>query len=244
MLIFLIMDYNIKSYVSLEDKPHSKIEVYNVEDRSETENELQRLQTEFFRTGKKSIYDKIVSLCTSYTHSMIKKRFTGNHFEEDEVIWYKAETIANIFCRQYITLDMVVQGSFAGMIQPKILEVLYGKQFTGPRTISDTMVSANGEFNILENSKYAETDVLYGDSFDFRLQDAIQQICEDLADSKIDEYQYICSLKLMKIMMLGRCTSAQISGNFKHAMARNGIDLQVLNRVELELNNKMKQLLV
>ena len=101
---------------------------YNIDKRPPTEVQLFALQTKYLKTRDKNIWREMFQICYNYARSMILKRRRGQKFVEEEIINDQAISVALVFMRQYlIHPEFYVKGSFFGMIQRKVFEILYKK---------------------------------------------------------------------------------------------------------------------
>jgi hypothetical protein len=130
--------------------------------KPETEVRLFKLQDEYLKTRNITVYQRIFSELLPYARSLILKKTTGKIYLPPDKIDSAALESTVKFMTQYEKPDFKIEKSFAGILNFKVLESMYG-----PKIIAaDHIVSLNEH---LENGKSKETE--FGDmaeSFNFK----------------------------------------------------------------------------
>ena len=133
-----MVDFDIKHYLEPEedidiDKRTQELreQFYgDMSEKPETEQELFALQEQYLKTRDHKIWVKMFEVALPYIKSLIlkkKKEEERSKWEESDEIASKASTATFLFLSQYLKKPQFEVGaSFAGMINGKILEVLYG----------------------------------------------------------------------------------------------------------------------
>jgi hypothetical protein len=126
-----------------------------------TEQRLSDLQTEYLKTRDIKFYQLIFSELLPYARSLILKKTTGKIYLAPDLIDSAALEATVKFMSQYEKPDFRIDNSFAGILNYKVLESLYG-----PKVIAADQIASLNEH--LESSKSRETE--FGDmaeSFNF-----------------------------------------------------------------------------
>ncbi len=236
------MDYHIQKYIKkAKEKPPLRTYDNEIEKKPPMEQNLFRLQDRLLSERTVAAYTALADELLVYAHSLIKKRFkTSRHFEEEEEIWAKANTIAMIFCRQYLINDFIVGASFAGYMGPKVLEVLYGSNWNGVKEIGNILGNRDGEeFDILEQKEYGYYDKKFEDSLDLAILSVVNDVINELAATDADEYLITVTVKMLSALMAGRFTNSIKYETFKRNFARNALEEMALDRIRVEFEDRI-----
>lgn len=100
----------------------------DIESKPEIEQILFRLQDRFYDPSedKYVVWNEMYTWVHRYAHSLVKQRLKHKKFLPEEEIDDKASQATLAFMSQYIyKKGFILGGSFAGMIQPKVMEAMY-----------------------------------------------------------------------------------------------------------------------
>ncbi len=113
--------------MSETEKVKKELVLYNQDKRPPTEVALFELQKKYKATGCVETWKEMFELCASYTKSLLLKKLKGKKFLDPEIVNDSAIEATINFMAQYKDKekDFEVLGSFAGMINWKIVESLY-----------------------------------------------------------------------------------------------------------------------
>jgi hypothetical protein len=122
--------------------------------RPETEEKLFGLQEDYLKNRNVHVYQKIFSEILPYARSLVLKKTKGKIYLPPETVDSAALEATVKFMSQYEKEDFKVDKSFAGMLNYKVLESMYG-----PKILAADRIASLNEH--LENGKSKETE--FGD---------------------------------------------------------------------------------
>jgi len=99
---------------------------YNTGNRPPTEEALFALQEKYLKKRDQKVWSQMFQIVHDYARSMVLKRNKGKKYLTPDIVEDKATGAALAFMTQYLnSKDFYVGGSFAGMINWKVIESLY-----------------------------------------------------------------------------------------------------------------------
>lgn len=119
-----------------------------------TEVALFKLQREYLQTRDIKVFQQIFSELLPYARSLIMKKTRGKMFLPPDLLDSAALESTVKFMSQYEKPDFKIKSSFAGILNYKVLESMYG-----PKVIAADQIGSLNEH--LENGKTKETE--FGD---------------------------------------------------------------------------------
>lgn len=119
-----------------------------------TEVLLFKLQREYLETRNVRVFQQIFSELLPYARSLIMKKTRGKMFLPPDMLDSAALESTVKFMSQYEKPDFKIKNSFAGILNYKVLESMYG-----PKVIAADQIGSLNEH--LENGKSKETE--FGD---------------------------------------------------------------------------------
>lgn len=119
-----------------------------------TEVLLFKLQREYLETRDVKVFQQIFSELLPYARSLIMKKTRGKMFLPPDMLDSAALESTVKFMSQYEKPDFKIKNSFAGILNYKVLESMYG-----PKVIAADQIGSLNEH--LENGKSKETE--FGD---------------------------------------------------------------------------------
>lgn len=94
--------------------------------KPETEQKLSELQEEYLKERSIEAYQEMFSILHSYARSLILKKTKGKIFLSKDLVDNATLEASVRFMQQYEKPDFSIDASFAGLLNLKILESLYG----------------------------------------------------------------------------------------------------------------------
>jgi hypothetical protein len=185
---------------------------------------------------------------------MVLKRRRGQQFVEEDIINDQATQIALVFMRQYlINEDFRVKGSFYGMIQSKVVEVLYKKN-PDEQILSLNTNYGDSDSNLemgdspervhftnvfCSNDNYTNPEAFINAVDEHTL---ITEILDDLNNTEgISDY-LILIVHLYLILFLRKPKNRHSKKLFIQQWCKTYQQEQVVNLVIMELRNRYKEL--
>jgi len=120
--------------------------------KPETEIRLFKLQEEYLKTRNIEAYQNIFSELLPYARSLILKKTKGKIYLLPELVDSEALEATIKFMSQYERPEFRIDKSFAGILNYKILESMYG-----PKVVAADQIGSLNEH--LENGKSKETEL-------------------------------------------------------------------------------------
>lgn len=253
-----MIDFNINHYLVEEEKidieertAKLRAEFYgDIESKPQTERELFDLQQQYLRTRDPKIWSQMFEICWSYMQSLIKKRikkgskFNNKSFLEKDELDDKTTAATLSFMSSYLTRkDFEVGASFAGMMNWKIIEVMYSNTLDdktislslethddGKVTLGDTISSS------LSNEPYCspEDSVL-----DVNLSTIINELFIEL-DDVVKNYKLSLVIRAYVLLCLKHPKNRHVKNMFISKWAPTFKEERLLEYVMLEVYNKIK----
>ena len=249
-----MVDFDIKHYLEPEedidiDKRTQELreQFYgDMSEKPETEQELFALQEQYLKTRDHKIWVKMFEVAFPYIKSLIlkkKKEEERSKWEESDEIAAKASTATFLFLSQYLKKPQFEVGaSFAGMINGKILEVLYGGTH-------DFDVSLNSKINddgdeiidIFQLEGTEEEPYSPTSQFD---KITIEEIIDDVFDEMDEVIDYDLRLEMLArlyvLLYFRKPKSRHAKKIFLSRNCKNQKEEDFLERVILEIHNRLK----
>lgn len=122
--------YHVQNRAQWEEEKHPCPECGEIwSDKPETERMLMILQDEFFAKNRsQKVLSQMVEIMYSYCASIIKKNFSNMIQEPGKLENYVQWAVSRLTEEYLKRPDFKVNGSFKGMLFPKIQEAIWGKQ--------------------------------------------------------------------------------------------------------------------
>ena len=202
-----MVDFNINNYFEAEDEIDQdkktlelREQFYgDISDKPETEQKLFSLQNEYLLTRDHRIWTQMFNEMFPYMKSLIlkkKKEEERARWEESDEIQSKASTATFLFMSQYLKKPMFEVGaSFAGMMNGKILEVLYGGSH-------DFDVSLNQKINddgdeIIDIFQVEGTEEEAYDPFTSVAKVPVEEVIDEIFEEMDSEIDYDLRLRTL-----------------------------------------------
>lgn len=249
-----MVDFDIKHYLEPEDDididkrtQELREQFYgDMSEKPETEQELFALQEQYLKTRDHKIWVKMFEVAFPYIKSLIlkkKKEEERAKWEESDEIASKASTATFLFLSQYLKKPQFEVGaSFAGMINGKILEVLYGGTH-------DFDISLNSKINddgdeIIDIFQVEGTeDEFYNPTSQFD-KTTIEEIIDNVFDEMDEVIEYDLRLEMLArlyvLLYLRKPKSRHAKKIFLSRNCKNQKEEDFLERVILEIHNRLK----
>lgn len=249
-----MVDFNIEHYLEPEleidtDKRTQELreQFYgDMSEKPETEQCLFSLQEQYLKTRDHRIWIKMFEVAFPYIKSLIlkkKKEEERAKWEESDEITSKASTATFLFLSQYLKKPQFEVGaSFAGMINGKILEVLYGGTH-------DFDVSLNSKINddgdeILDIFQIEGTDDEYYNPLSQFEKTSVEEIIDAVFNEMDEVVDYDLRLealaRLYVLLYFRKPKSRHAKKVFLLKNCKNQKEEDFLERVILEIHNRLK----
>lgn len=217
-----------------------------------TEVQLDGLQEKYLATREESVWQEMFLVCVPYAKSLILKKIKSKVFLEPEYVNECAVSVALRFLGQYKTNPTFkVDWSFAGMMNYKVLEVLYGHKDEDDHVslnhyMSDDSKGELGDYlnrigyqNVLNphEAKFYDPESVA------HQMDATQSVKDVLAELDIgipDNYRLQVLARLRVLMMFRYPRSRHADSVFKKNFTTDFREECVLDRTLLEIRNRLK----
>jgi hypothetical protein len=221
----------------------------DINNRPEIEQQLQNLQTQFYKTDnkdqKQKIWSEMFVLVQKYSKSLVLKKNKGNKYVDPEEIEDRATQTALAFMSQYIYRPGFHCGaSFAGMINPKVLETLYkynkeDHNFSLNSLLGDTNLELE---DIQERANFKPLyDNIIGEPGAFLYKTDLKEVVRDLL-KEIDS-EIISEAKRFKIRMFLQILLRKSKNKHSRPTFQKYIcdkkDLDLINLFEMELRDRL-----
>jgi len=220
-------------------------------DRPEIEQDLQLYQSKFYNENnpvkKQKIWSEMFSLIQKYSKSLILKKRKGKKYVDPDEIDDQATQTALAFMSQYIYRPGFRCGaSFAGMINPKILETLFKhSQEDQNYSLNSIIGDSNNEFQEMQSR--LEFKALYNNDIgipedDFFNKVDLKEIIENLLkefDSLVPNEIIKFKLRVYLLLLLRKPKNKHIVPVFLKYIC-NKKELDLLQLFELELFKVLK----
>jgi hypothetical protein len=218
-------------------------------DRPEIENQLQELQTEYYHTDdkakKQDIWSNMFTLVQKYSKSLILKKIKGKKYVEPDEVDDQATQTALAFMSQYIYRPGFHCGaSFAGMINPKILETLY-KHSREDHHYSLNGILGDTNLELEDMQEKAKFESLYdnvtttpGDFIDnVDLQRVMEELFDEFDKAVPSEVQRFKTRAYLQILLRKPKNKHSRPSFLRHICNKTELDL--INLFELELYQRL-----
>ena len=215
-------------------------------DRPDVEQQLQKLQADFYdetnAVKKQAIWSEMFSLVQRYSKSLILKKRKGKKYVDPDEIDDQATQTALAFMSQYIYRPGFHCGaSFAGMINPKILETLFKHSLEDQNLSLNSLIGdSNSEFQEMQDRVGFEP--LYNNNLgqpedDFfgkvKLKNIIDNLLKEF-DSLVDDEIIKFKLRSYLLLLIRRPKNKHIKPTFlKYLCSKKELDLLQLFELEL-----------
>jgi len=218
--------------------------------KPEIERNLFSLQEKYYKTKddnkKKKIWSEMFILVQKYSKSLVLKKKKGKKWEAPEKIDDEATQTALSFMSQYIDRPGYhVGASFAGMINPKVIETLYKKNPNdNTYSLSNSLYDTNLEledmqesmnFQPLYNVSYDEPGMFIDNiSLKDNLNGIIKEFCKEIKDEKI-------KFKIMSyiLILLRKPKNKHIIPMFLKYITVDKKEYDLIHLFQLELYNRL-----
>jgi hypothetical protein len=144
-------------------------------DKPETERMLMILQDEYFKKRSEKILNEMIKILQSYCSSIIKKFFSNKIQEPGKLEYYTHTAVASMVEHYLKNMDFKVEGSFKGMLFPRIQAAIWGKQ-----EYACAQESLDFEFDDGHSVSHADTKKSVMDSLQDRhsKEQLVKKLCE------------------------------------------------------------------
>ncbi len=149
----------------VEDKPQIEQDLFKLQDEYFEKRNLYNKQLEDYRAGKiddlpedasQEVLGRMLEKVFEYAKSYIKQR-CKHKWRPPEEITDKAILAAYLFTNQYVkNPNFLIDVSFGGMLQPKVVEALYKKTKNDDNLSLNTQCNEKNEFMDMQISNVAE----------------------------------------------------------------------------------------
>lgn len=240
----------IEKGLGLEPEPEPK------DDKSKpkppTEVQLDTLQEKYLTTRDEGIWQEMFLVCVPYAKSLILKKIKSKVFLDPEYVNECAVSVALRFLGQYKTNPTFkVDWSFAGMMNYKVLEVLYGHKNEDDHVSLNHYMSGDskGELGDYLN-RIGYQNVLNPNEAQFYDPEAlshrveviqnVKEILSELDASIPDNYKLQLLARLRVLMMFRYPRSRHVDSVFKRNFTNDFREECILDRTLLEVRNRLK----
>jgi hypothetical protein len=220
----------------------------DINDRPEIEQQLQELQYRFYKetdkARKQDVWSEMFVVVQKYSRSLILKKRKGKKYLEPDEVEDRATQTALAFMSQYIYRPGFHCGaSFAGMINPKVVETLY-KYNKEDHNLPLSMVLGDTNLELEDMQEKANFKPLYdniiGEPGAFLnysdLKDVINELLQE-ADAEVDNEQYRFKIRAYLQILLRKPRNKHALPVFRRSCSKKELDLCQL--FELELYNRL-----
>ena len=248
MTDFDISHYYTEDEFSQEEKTEKLREMFygDMSEKPDTEIRCFELQEEYLRTRDHRVWIKLFQEMFPYVRSLILKKKKAEErakWEESDDISSKASTATYLFMCQYLRKPTFEVGaSFAGMVNGKILEVLYGGAHDFDISLNTTINDDGDE--IIDIFQLEDTDDDIYNPEDQVIEkikpiDIINQVFEE-AD-EISNYDLRMSLLLRcYVLVYFRKPKNRHAKKTFFKLCKNQKEEDFLERTLLEVYNRLK----
>jgi hypothetical protein len=245
---------DIINYEETEHKPfrfsdEGTVWYGDINDRPEIEQQLQELQSQFYKTEdkvqKQNIWSDMFVLTQKYSKSLVLKKNKGNKYVDPDEIEDRATQTALAFMSQYIYRPGFHCGaSFAGMINPKVLETLY-KYNKEDHNFSLNSLLGDTNLELEDIQEKANFKPLYenaiGEPGAFIYQTDLKEVIGDLfreVDSEIKSEAKRFKIRMFLQILLRKSKNKHSKPTFQKYICDKK-DLDLINLFEMELRERL-----
>lgn len=217
----------------------------DLKDKPQTEQELFRLQNKYRATRDPKVWSEMFELCYVYMRSLVLKRCIGKCYLSPEEVSSKTATATLSFMSQYLkNPSFEVGASFAGMMQWKIVEALYGQEDDKCWSLNnpinkegDELMEVINEDNLIfKNEKHPDEFV---DRIDTK--QIVDEVLEE-ADKEIDYDPRLSMLMRVYVLLYFRKPRSRHAKKFFISkLTKDYKEADFLERVILEVYNRIKE---
>ena len=218
--------------------------------KPEIEQQLFSLQEQYYKTKNKvkqqKIWSEMFVLVQRYSRSLILKKVKGHKFKQPEEVEDKSTQTALAFMSQYINRPGYrVGASFAGMINPKVLESIYKKDKNEETySLSNQLGDSNLELEDMQKSMNFQSiyDTTYEQPGDFinriSLKDTMSSLIREFNAEVKDEKLQFKILTYMQIL-LRKPKNKHILPMFLKHITVDKKEYDLVQLFQLELHNRL-----
>ena len=224
----------------------------DIKDKPEIEQQLFQKQDQFYKTKdpikKQQVWSEMFTLVQKYSKSLVLKKKKGRKYTEPAEVDNEATQTALSFMSQYIYRPGYhVGASFAGMINPKVLETLYKYNKDDDNySLNSVLGDSNLELEDMQRSMNFES--IYNTSYEepgefinnISLKDTLYSVINEFYNEVKDEKIRFKLLSFIQILLRKPKNKHIIPMFLKYiAMDKKEYDLIQLFQLELykRLNN-------
>lgn len=249
-----MVDFNINHYLIddsiYEYNPDRFDGIFygSLEDKPKTEVLLLQKQSQYLQTRDQSIWKEMFGICWNYIRSLILQKQRGKGFVEPEIINDQTTSATLSFMSQYLTRpDFEVGASFAGMMQWKIVEVLYkNKEKNGNPISLDMQVSTEGKAT-LEDLIAADENTIFNPE-EYITKTSVNEIIEEILkelDEELEKEENSLYLKIIIRLYITLCLRHPKNRHAKKMFIDHWVkDYKVEKLIEyvmLEIKNRLQE---
>jgi hypothetical protein len=244
-----IINYEETEYAPIRFSDEGAVWYGDINDRPEIEQQLQELQANFYKTTdkvkKQNIWSEMFVLVQKYSKSLILKKIKGKKYVEPGEVDDQATQTALAFMSQYIYRPGFHCGaSFAGMINPKVLETLY-KYNIEDHNFSLNSILGDTNLELEDMQEHANFQALYDNSIGIPGEFLGHTNLKELLHNLFEEADHEITSELQKFMIRAYVQILLRKSRNKHSLPvfRKHCDkktLDLINLFELELYNRLK----
>lgn len=245
------MDFNIEHYLDdkVESFEHSEgwhDQFYgDLKDKPETEQKLFKLQAKYRATRDPEVWTEMFKLCYVYMRSLVLKRCIGKCFLTPEQVNSKTSSATVAFMSQYLrNPTFEVGASFAGMMQWKIVEALYGQEDDKCWSLNSPINKEGDELmEVINEDNLIFQNEKHPDSFvdDINCKDIVDEVLEEV-DKEIDYDPRLSVLvRVYLLLYFRKPRSRHAKKFFQNKLTNNYKEVDLLDRTVLEVYNRLKE---
>ena len=238
------------------DPSPEKPQYDNQRPKPPTEQQLDALQERYLSEGRPdAVWKEMFLVCVPYAKSLILKKIKSKLFLEQEYINECAVSVVLKFLNHYKTNPTFkVDWSFAGMMNYKVLEVLFGpkkedRHVSLNQYMTDDSKGELGDYltkigyrnimNLGEEKFYNPENSLNTGSYSFN---TVKEVLAELDKETADNPRIQVLARLRVLMMFRYPRSRHADSVFKKQFALDYREECVLDQVLLEVRNRLKNI--
>jgi hypothetical protein len=223
-----------------------------MKDKPEMEQKLFYWQDKFYETddenNKFAAWTEMFNLVKIYSKSLILQKLKNKKYQDPDIVEEKSVQCALIYMSQYLDKPgFRACASFAGMINPKVLEVLYKPQRDEKheslnKAISDSETELGDmserfhyEQIFCDNTVFEPESILYKKS----LKQTLNRLLGEF-DESVQSEHYRFLIRMYLYLLLKKPKNKHIKACFKKTWCKDFKMKQLLELFQLELRERLE----